>query len=85
MPSLLWQEAQRFYLRLRCCSSSVVEHSLGKGEVESSILSCSTITPPRTLWRLQEFPPIIYLALNGRTGREHGLSRRGKSVEIYGH
>ncbi len=25
-----------------CCSSSVVEHSLGKGEVESSILSCST-------------------------------------------
>ncbi len=30
------------YLR---CSSSVVEHSLGKGEVESSILSCSTIFP----------------------------------------
>jgi hypothetical protein len=27
----------------RGCSSSVVEHSLGKGEVESSILSCSTI------------------------------------------
>jgi hypothetical protein len=27
----------------RRCSSSVVEHSLGKGEVESSILSCSTI------------------------------------------
>ncbi len=26
-----------------CCSSSVVEHSLGKGEAESSILSCSTI------------------------------------------
>jgi len=24
----------------------VVEHSLGKGEVESSILSCSTIIPP---------------------------------------
>ena len=32
---------------LRRCSSSVVEHSLGKGEVESSILSCST--SPRTL------------------------------------
>jgi hypothetical protein len=31
-----------FPARLRCCSSSVVEHSLGKGEVESSILSCST-------------------------------------------
>jgi hypothetical protein len=30
-------------MRFRCCSSSVVEHSLGKGEVESSILSCSTI------------------------------------------
>jgi hypothetical protein len=26
-----------------CCRSSVVEHSLGKGEVESSILSGSTI------------------------------------------
>ncbi len=30
----------------RRCSSSVVEHSLGKGEVESSILSCSTIFFP---------------------------------------
>ena len=30
----------------RCCSS-VVEHSLGKGEVESSIPSSSTITPTR--------------------------------------
>ncbi len=29
-------------LGLRCCSS-VVEHSLGKGEAESSILSSSTI------------------------------------------
>src|SRR5579863_6150362 len=39
----LWQEAGRFYPRaFRRCSSSVVEHSLGKGEVESSILSCST-------------------------------------------
>ena len=28
---------------LRCCRSSVVEHSLGKGEVDSSILSGSTI------------------------------------------
>jgi hypothetical protein len=35
-PSALWT-------RFGCCSSSVVEHSLGKGEVESSILSCSTI------------------------------------------
>jgi hypothetical protein len=35
-------EAPAPHLRFRCCSSSVVEHSLGKGEVESSILSCST-------------------------------------------
>lgn len=28
----------------KCCGSSVVEHSLGKGEVESSILSRSTMT-----------------------------------------
>ncbi len=32
--------------RIARCSSSVVEHSLGKGEVESSILSCSTILTP---------------------------------------
>ena len=38
-----------------CCCSSVVEHSLGKGEVGSSILPCSTIShffpekPPNTL------------------------------------
>ena len=31
-----------FFLR-PCCRSSVVEHSLGKGEVDSSILSGSTI------------------------------------------
>ena len=29
-----------------CCTSSVVEHSLGKGEVDSSILSCSTSPTP---------------------------------------
>ena len=29
--------------RDKCCGSSVVEHTLGKGEVESSILSHSTI------------------------------------------
>ena len=28
-----------------CCGSSVVEHTLGKGEVESSILSHSTMNP----------------------------------------
>src|SRR5579863_4312443 len=33
--------------RKACCRSSVVEHSLGKGEVLSSILSGSTMTPAR--------------------------------------
>ena len=43
----LWQCPRRFGTPVsgdarRCCRSSVVEHSLGKGEVESSILSGST-------------------------------------------
>ena len=48
----LWQENARPRRSVarpiggrRCCGSSVVEHSLGKGEVESSILSRSTIKP----------------------------------------
>jgi hypothetical protein len=36
----LWHARPQFERR---CRSSVVEHSLGKGEVESSILSGSTI------------------------------------------
>ncbi len=32
------------------CGSSVVEHTLGKGEVESSILSHSTINPQKIRW-----------------------------------
>jgi hypothetical protein len=62
MPSLLWQEAERFHPRSRCCSSSVVEHSLGKGEVESSILSCSTIFPKgfqSLRGRALPFPPFF--------------------------
>src|SRR5271166_713564 len=44
LPPRLWQKPDAFGGDApRCCSSSVVEHSLGKGEVESSILSCSTI------------------------------------------
>ena len=46
----LWQEpppvaafSGRFLAWRPCCRSSVVEHSLGKGEVDSSILSGSTI------------------------------------------
>ena len=37
LPGGLWQKPTR-----KSCRSSVVEHSLGKGEVESSILSGST-------------------------------------------
>jgi hypothetical protein len=38
---------QNFEICLReSCGSSVVEHSLGKGEAESSILSRSTIKTP---------------------------------------
>ena len=36
----LWQKPPAYW---QGCGSSVVEHSLGKGEVESSILSRSTI------------------------------------------
>ena len=36
-----------------CCRSSVVEHSLGKGEVESSILSGSTSSPTEINHALQ--------------------------------
>ena len=32
--------------RLKCCGSSVVEHTLGKGEVGSSILPHSTMKTP---------------------------------------
>ena len=42
----LWQKSAAF---ATCCGSSVVEHSLGKGEVESSILSRSTINPLKLL------------------------------------
>src|SRR5215217_5682147 len=38
-----------------CCRSSVVEHSLGKGEADSSILSGSTIRPQG----FQLFPHIL--------------------------
>jgi hypothetical protein len=36
---------QNFEIMRESCGSSVVEHSLGKGEAESSILSRSTIKP----------------------------------------
>lgn len=40
----------------KCCGSSVVEHSLGKGEVESSILSRSTIPPASSLLQIFQSP-----------------------------
>ena len=43
---------------LGCCSS-VVEHSLGKGEVESSILSNSTIR--RTGYPLETFVIVVWI------------------------
>ena len=46
--SRLWQKSATL---TASCGSSVVEHSLGKGEVESSILSRSTIFPnPSCRW-----------------------------------
>jgi hypothetical protein len=51
VPRPMWQGTRRpraivsfpcRFDRPACCGSSVVEHSLGKGEVESSILSRST-------------------------------------------
>ena len=43
LPAVAGSRSVSWAASLGCCSSSVVEHSLGKGEVESSILSCSTI------------------------------------------
>src|SRR5690606_21063833 len=72
---------------LRCCCSSVVEHSLGKGEVESSILSNSTIilrpgtqagmSGAMSFWRLIESPqnPLAKRweqALEARGLKKHG-------------
>src|SRR3954453_12302551 len=55
----LWQEPAacrglfgRFLDSRACCRSSVVEHSIGNGEVDSSILSGSTIP-----YRWRPFPP----------------------------
>src|SRR6185437_9806204 len=49
----LWQTSRRrsadlapILFKPTCCRSSVVEHSLGKGEVDSSILSGSTSQHP---------------------------------------
>ena len=48
-PTICWAPARRRVVlpESTCCRSSVVEHSLGKGEVDSSILSGSTIQTRR--------------------------------------
>ena len=59
MSAPLWQNARRpcanFARRPHglSCRSSVVEHSLGKGEVESSILSGSTISRRVRSWKIE--------------------------------
>ena len=78
MPSL-WQTSPRFgepASPARRCGSSVVEHSLGKGEVESSILSRSTSPLLKSL-ALKKLPGAIALlqheiALGERRAREAG-------------
>ena len=69
----LWQENARPRRSVarpiggrRCCGSSVVEHSLGKGEVESSILSRSTINPLKSL---------TFSCANRRFSGQTGLAR----------
>jgi hypothetical protein len=49
----------------------VVEHSIGNGEVDSSILSGSTINPPSN----QENSDFANLALFPQTGTKHDLAR----------
>jgi hypothetical protein len=56
------------------------EHSLGKGEVDSSILSGSTIKPHEIRASCARSPS-RYSATRDATKREHDISTRGKSVE----
>ena len=66
--------------RPQCCGSSVVEHSLGKGEVESSILSHSTIfllqrisTRPVGFAEMRQ--PAIRVAYRGQNAGIAGIFR----------
>ncbi len=70
--------------RRTCCGSSVVEHSIGNGEVESSILSRSTsfsafpnLSPPPRL------PPILRASI--RPGASRGIvGRVGSGFRVPG-
>ena len=75
LPGTIWQKRRT----PRCCSSSVVEHSLGKGEVESSILSCSTSFPPKCTYH--------QLSPTGRAGwirRRHVHLRFHPQEDVHG-
>ena len=52
------RQGDRIFASFRCCRSSVVEHSLGKGEVHSSILCGSTSQKP--IGSGQELDPESY-------------------------
>ena len=55
-PAALMAGSARLGMAPRfCCRSSVVEHSLGKGEVDSSILSGSTRKNPKNRRHLADF------------------------------
>ena len=66
------------------CSSSVVEHSLGKGEVESSILSCSTIKSLENS-RVSRNPPKERLFILSHRDRERKMNRAWMRGTIAGH
>ena len=63
LPGTIWQKPPPS----ASCGSSVVEHSLGKGEVESSILSRSTIPSP-CLEQLSGFIDLFAACLVHRGG-----------------
>ncbi len=73
--------------RVRRCCSSVVEHSLGKGEVESSIPSSSTSpTRPQAARRWRQSSPNdvingVIVGLNGRYSTDFVLVR--EKVQVY--
>jgi hypothetical protein len=62
------------------CRSSVVEHPLGKGEVECSIHSGST-TKLHKFWLFYQAPK-SHSATTGRTKREDDSLTRGESVDF---
>ena len=70
----LWQKSAAFS---KCCRSSGVEHSLGKGEAESSNLSGSTIIIT-TYQENSIFLSLLHLAGVGGTKKEHAV-QNGKN------